>query len=92
MITKWRYLQSLAVRLRPNETGVDKLDFREAFYALYAERKQLLALQLGGNPMLRRLQVAVALLAPQDSTCLLNPRGNVHLNGSKALNIRGGGI
>eukprot|EP00951_Prasinocladus_malaysianus_P034513 scaffold348698_cov28-Prasinocladus_malaysianus.AAC.1 len=54
-------------------------DLVEALGAFDAEGEQLLGLELGPEPVLGRLQVAVALLAPEDRDLLLDALRYVHL-------------
>ena len=60
------HLQPLAVRLRPEERGVDQLDFIETLQLLQTESHQFSALEGGLDPLLGRLQVSLTEPAELD--------------------------
>mmetsp|Transcript_1013 Transcript_1013/g.2515 ORF Transcript_1013/g.2515 Transcript_1013/m.2515 type:complete len:539 (+) Transcript_1013:278-1894(+) len=84
-------LQPSRVRLRPDERRVNELDLLQPLGALYAKGEQLLGLQVRAHPVLGRLQVAVALLAPQHADLLLDALRDVHL-GLDAVDAHVGGV
>ena len=53
------HLQPLAVGLRPQEVGVDQLDFVETLQSLQTKSHQLPALQGCLDPLLRRLEISL---------------------------------
>ena len=73
------HLEPLAVRLSPNEPRVHELDLLQPFHTFDTEREQLLALQIGWHPVMRRLQVPPAVLAVGDRHVLLDAFRDVHL-------------
>eukprot|EP00754_Rhynchopus_humris_P044322 Rhum_TRINITY_DN4047_c0_g1::Rhum_TRINITY_DN4047_c0_g1_i1::g.12824::m.12824 len=70
-------LQTSAVRLRPDPRRVDEVHFVHALDLLQAQRHQLLRLELALHPVLWRLQVPLARLAPGDGDLLRDAGGDV---------------
>ena len=60
------HLQPLAVGLRPQEVGVDQLDFVETLQLLQTESHQLPALQSCLDPLLWRLEISLTEPAELD--------------------------
>ena len=72
-------LQSLAVGLRPYEPGVHELDLTQALDSLDAEREEFFGLEVGADPVPRRLQVPRALVAVPHRALLLDTVRDVNL-------------
>ena len=72
-------LQSFTVRLRPHEARVHELHLLQSLDALDAKRQQLFALEIGADPVLGRLQVALALRAIRDDAVFADALGDVNL-------------
>ena len=79
------------MRLRPNERSVDQPDFVQAPDFFEAEREQLSGLQFASDPVFRRLQVSIAILAPLKAIFADNSLRDIDL-GSNAIDAHVGGI
>ena len=71
--------RSLAVGLRPYEPGVHELDLAQALDSLDAEREEFFGLEVGADPVPRRLQVPRALVAVPHRALLLDTVRDVNL-------------